>query len=409
MFVVVVSAILATIGLCVLAMGRTRLAISGLDADSRQAALNAQSGLELSLRAIETDATWRVSKGVGRWFNNLSTGRGSVTVDVEDPTDTNASDDAADPLVVTSTGLFNSARQGLRVRLNAIPVPPTCLQAALVAGGGISFQSATVTSTGSIAANATIAASSALVTANVESAGQITGGTYVGVTRSGAPARTMPSAQEVIAAYTAMGSPMSIAMLKDDGNSGNQRAIEDALISPAHNPFGLMVNAKGIYILDCQNRRVRIRKSRILGTLVLLNPGNKSTVESSVCWDPAASGYPCLIVLGSIQIDLRSSLLSESSSGVNFNPSGAPYLGRVDTDALDSYPSGISGLTYVSGDLSISGTSRLGTVVIVGGVATISGSLYLAYDASAATSPPPGFAGSYLMRIAAGSLERMTY
>src|SRR5687767_14232573 len=71
--------------------------------------------------------------------------------------------------------------------------------------------------------------------------------------------------------------------------------IDGKLLSPDNNPWGLEKNANGIYWVNCGGRRVVIRDSRILGTLVLRD-ANEVTVEGSVHWEPAVEGYPALLV-----------------------------------------------------------------------------------------------------------------
>ena len=41
-------------------------------------------------------------------------------------------------------------------------------------------------------------------------------------------------------------------------------------------------NPEGIYVIDCQGGMIRVQYSRIVGTLVLLNPDSVSDIEDNV-------------------------------------------------------------------------------------------------------------------------------
>ena len=77
------------------------------------------------------------------------------------------------------------------------------------------------------------------------------------------------------------------------------RYIYRKVLGPSVNPFGVGTNAHGVYWIDCAGNRITIERSRIRGTLVLINPGSGSSVGSGpINWSPAVPGYPALVVNG---------------------------------------------------------------------------------------------------------------
>ena len=134
---------------------------------------------------------------------------------------------------------------------------------------------------------------------------------------------------------------MDKVQLKDVTYSDNTYLIEGQLLSPAVNPFG-STNASGIYVLNCGNQNLVIANSRIVGTLVLLNANNNTSVQGSMIWEPAIANYPALLVASNLSFSTTSAGLSESTYGVNFNPPGTPYPyngGTSNNTQTDGFPS----------------------------------------------------------------------
>jgi len=106
---------------------------------------------------------------------------------------------------------------------------------------------------------------------------------------------------------------------------------------------------------------------------------------------PAVPNFPVLLVSGDFAFSFRSDRTVEERSSVNLNPIGTPYLGIEDTDAIDSYPSLIQGLVYVSGTLACTNSPKIDGVTVVGVSADVSDTLDLVYSGAYLTNPPPGF------------------
>ncbi len=141
------------------------------------------------------------------------------------------------------------------------------------------------------------------------------------------------------------------------------RKVEKEVFAPTLNPFGAG-NPRGIYVIDCENKRFEIRRSRVLGTLILINLASGSTIED-VSFE-ALPGQPALLVRGDITMSFGSADVGESSASKNLNPVNAPYLGSTDSDSDDSYPAGVRGIAYVSGNVTMNSMVIAGTLIIDG-------------------------------------------
>jgi hypothetical protein len=274
----------------------------------------------------------------------------------------------------------------------------TCLNAAVATGGNLNLNKVTALATGyTLAANGSVIGSNATTAnANIEAVGTVASTINGSGTRTnGVAARGMPDSN-VFDYYLSNGSWVSYTLLLDG-------TIDGVLISPGSSPFlGTLPNSLGIYVIDCQNKKIVIKNSRIVGTLVLLNPGSGSRIGDSsgssggVHWVPAVRNFPCLLVKGDIQIALGAQTVSESLLN-NFNPLGTPYpypSGSTDLDYGDNYPSIIDGLVYVSRNLT--GDNNTFTVgqYVVGGVYDASvDTITFKYSSTYLSSPPPGFRG----------------
>ncbi|EMI22064.1 Carbohydrate-binding, CenC-like domain protein, partial [Rhodopirellula maiorica SM1] len=115
----------------------------------------------------------------------------------------------------------------------------------------------------------------------------------------------------------------SVSLLNTTYPSGS--FVLDGLLTPNHNPFGNSTNAKGIYLINCAGKDVRVGKSRIVGTLVFLNPGPDAIIEGPLVWEPAELDYPALLTNDDLRIGLSSAGFNETSVGSNLNPPDTPY------------------------------------------------------------------------------------
>jgi hypothetical protein len=181
------------------------------------------------------------------------------------------------------------------------------------------------------------------------------------------------------------------------------RYIYRKAIGPGVNPYGTP-NAQGLYWINCGGNKIVIERSRIKGSLLIINPGSGSMIgPGPIHMSPAKPGYPSLLVHADtpanadFTIAATNRALSEADEGVNFNPVGMSHesLG-TDSDTSDTFPSEIQGLVLVEDDLTTQNSPLIrGSVITGGDVTTSGGNLEVDYRPDALYSPPPGLTGTY--------------
>ncbi len=396
----------------VLISNRIQARSTAQSSDSLFAETLAESAVDYAIVALNANASWRTTYTNAVESSTVSVGGGTIAFKLIDEISGNLSTTATNPVRVYGIGRYGSATRVYSVRVegkNAL----TCLNAAVTAGGNISeSKNANLQASGfTLATNAAFVGNtsggSSTVNANVEAVGTVTlnSATILGRSSAGVTARLMP-VSTVIDTYVTMGTSIAYSSIP----SG---IIQNVVISPASNPYSTALNLKGIYVIDCGGSNLVITHCRIAGTLVILNPGSGSSIgtgtstSDQINWAPAISNYPCLIVRGNMQIAWSTSsgqTLNETdlSAGVyNFNPTGTPYpypSGSTNILVLDTYPSIIDGLVYVTGNVTGngSGTSNYPTIdqLIVGGTYDpVKDTVTYSYKGNYLATPPPGFRG----------------
>jgi hypothetical protein len=195
------------------------------------------------------------------------------------------------------------------------------------------------------------------------------------------------------------------------------RYIHRKVLSPGLNPFGTgQTNAQGIYWIDCSGNRLIIKRSRIHGTLLVLNAGPDSEIGTGpIHWYPAMPGYPALIVAdddgsdGDFTIRASNRVLSEKENSVNYNPIGSAHDEFAsDVDEVDIYASEIRGLVAVKGKLTFQNSPLIRGQVIVGDdITDSSGTLEVEFQPDSLLAPPPGFRGSYQYERRPGATQKV--
>jgi hypothetical protein len=181
------------------------------------------------------------------------------------------------------------------------------------------------------------------------------------------------------------------------------------VLAPGYNPGGTP-NPDGVYVIRPVDN-LTIRNTRVNGTLIILAHGKTVTIDGPVLFQNTRADYPALIIDANLVIQFTRSTtgLSESTTGVNFNPPGAPYQGVADGDLSDTYPAEMDGLVHVAGSLTVSKPFLVRGAVIAEGsggdaVRMDLGSMQVIYDSTLYSSPPQFYSTSVPMVPQTGSV-----
>lgn len=403
-----VAMIVGVIALTTSLTGRMQLRANQRQADLVRAELAARSGIEHALNWLNRNDNWRTTLTSGALQTSTGTIDGSFQWSVTDE-DNDLADDAREHAVLRSIGTSNSSVCVLEVDIEPAGRALTCLEAAAHAATSVIVNSgATVDGTGILSSSLNINANSATINLDAEAAGTASGSTYNGDTTNGVPQREMPG-RDAFDWYIERGTEIALGDLDDIIFSSDKRLSAETL-GRSVNPFG-EPNPLGIYWIDCGGTNVRLRYSRLWGTLVLLNAGPDTRVEDVNLFQSEAQNYPVLMVQGDLRIDLRSAITGEElheGLGINFNPAGMPYQGVTDSDDDDQYPAQLDGIVYATGSVTISDEATVqGSLVANSLVVNDSQTLTVEYRHYSNSYPPPGFSAGTGARVLPGSWRRV--
>lgn len=378
-------------------------------ADSAEARLYAQSAIDLGLRIINTDMTWRLTRLQGPWTVSAPIGRGTYSLDAVDALDGDFSNNSEDHVLLTGTGIVpgsettGDAQYSLQAELQPTVPPGMDSLASAIHTRNVFIANSTVNVDALISSNAIVnITTSGVVNGDVEAVNTITvSGVLTGNATEGASVKEMP-ASNVLDYYIGVGTPIDITSIPGG-------LVEDVVFSPSSNPYGLTTNPNGIYVINCQSLDIIIQNCRIVGTLLLIDTGPASKIASSVHWEPALPNYPALMVRGNFTFDALQTPLKEPLRGVSFNPPGTPYVGGADDDTNDVYPQLLKGLIYISGDLTVlNSISTEGHIICMGAQMDVRAPLTVTHDPTLIDAPPPGFERSFRpMEVIAGSWKQI--
>ncbi len=396
--------VITVIGLSALMLARVERISAEGTADLSAARFYAQSAIEMGQHRIRQDSNWRQTYTSGAWESDRALGSGRYTLEGIDPVDSNLSNSPSDPVLLRGTGFEGQSRYKLQVTMVAKSKALTCLQVAMHAGSVLTFSSATVQSNQvTISTNDSATATSANVYPKVEVVTAASGTTYWSGSTTGITPRTMPAAT-VFDSYILSGTAIAISSIP---SVQGVKTIEKAILSPNFNPFGFgEKNANGIYVIDCLGGNLRIRNARIVGTLIILNPGVFS-IQQSVNWEPAIANYPSLMVRGNAELAFITTALSETASNYNYNPAHTPYAGAFNSTSTDTYPSIMKGLIYASGNVTTKNSVTIDGVLVIGTTLSAANTLSLSYLSTFYDNPPPGFGGAPEMMISPGTWKQL--
>jgi hypothetical protein len=354
----VIVAALGTGGLALLSLQRRATATSD---DARRAAQGATAALEVALQAFGTGTSDRTLIADGTALPALGDPRIVIEYDATDPVDGKVPDDPNDAIDLTIWATSGPARAGLAARLAPARTPLDAANYAIIAGGKAILTDSLVRAPQGLHAGVSVEADKSRIDAPVTSPGAISGAEYLSTVGVG-PSVRMPGGAHV-AALATRGTRIMIGSIP----SG---AIERVVLSPSRNPYGVALDPDGIYVIACDGADLILRNVRIVGTLVVLSPGPGSRIEGSVSITPTSPELPALVWDGTLDVNTIGEDLSENQHSTNFNPPGGPFLGAVDGDTADFYPSMIAGSVVVLGDVEVRGTLFMrGTLALSGSLA----------------------------------------
>ncbi|MBM4109665.1 MAG: hypothetical protein FJ255_12800 [Phycisphaerae bacterium] len=399
-FLLGTALIVTAAGFAAVEASMSEVANHRLRAAADEARLLAQTGLEVAMARIAGDPSWATSLGAGGTIvSNEAVGRGTITVVVTDPVDSDPAVGDFDPFLLRSSATVGSAVRIAEVELQRRWTPLPATQTAVHAAGGVTFNNGTgITADRAVSSNTGASATSASIGAPVEVVTSASGSMYSGGLVEGVPAKTMPAG--VIAQYAALATTITRGSL----SAGN---INRRLLSPAVNPYNASLNALGIYVIDLGNNDMEIKSSRIFGTLVIRNAGIVKLKEGLV-WEPAFVGLPSLLVEGQLWIEGNTDNLIEGMVGRNLNPASTPYKGASNSVPADTYPSRLEGLFYATGPITVKQPRPALTGTLVSGAGVLFEDAYsVTYDTRVEQWPAPGFRTGPEYVMTPGSWKRI--
>lgn len=390
--------LMTTAGLAALTAVRVERRTAEQGNQLAEARLYARAAINMGRAWMRDDPDWRTNLGNGVWQNQLTFASGSLKLEASDPTDSDVTDSDYDPLVLLGTGAVGDAQYRLQVTLQPEVDPLEALKTCLHAGGSITINSScTITVSGApLSTNANLHNNASII-GDVEAATVSRTGTVSGTVTVPAPNKKMPRAN-LIDEYVALATTLAY--------NGD---IDTMLIAPGVNDYGASKNSEGVYYIDTGSKDMKVRRSRIYGTLIIKVGSGTLTVQDDVLVQPYRSDYPSLIVIGNLDLQITSGTtqLSESAQEVNFNPTGVPYQGVTDTDKSDSYPNEIQGLVHVEGDVVLQNSALIRGVAIVEDDVTIAGTNTISYDASLYNNPPVGYTYVPYLYVESGTWKQI--
>lgn len=403
------ATIVALVGLSGLSVAHLGVRSAQNTRNTENAALLARSAVEEGVRQIRSTPAWRTTYANNTEYpaTPLAMNGGTIAWRFVD-LDGNLNNNPADGVRIYGIGRVGGATFVENVLLQPNDAGLTCLEASFHCAGDITLNSfCDLTANQFVSSNGSISASAipSSIVGSAQAVGSIAGNVTFTKTTGIAP-RQMPG-NTVFDYYLANGTWIDITSIPS--NFGT-RQIYKRVITPALNPFGAVRNPEGIYVIDCQGQNLTLDYSRIVGTLVFINPGTTCKISGSNSWTPVSPNYPALLVRGNAQFTTTQEILDEVTLATNFNPTGAPYNSVIDTDTSDTYPSLIKGLVYVSGQFRLPFNTAEplfdGSVVCTTFQADSMGDAKFTYRPTHIHYPPPGFAAGNTMQVVPGTWTR---
>jgi hypothetical protein len=386
-------------GVTAVRIARVGLASQAVSRDADRASREADAAMHLIAQMVTDDPSGVVWRANAQHIVNIddftgATAGGSIArtkVTFSDPVDNDLSDDPTDRVRASVVATVGDVQRSRELEVQPVVTNFACLSYTLIsahievlAGKALHHSGTQATVTGGPVAPLVLKADKIKKSTGAD----VSGATSV----ASANDLFLPTTDSVLDAFRKRGA--------SEVTLSANLTLDKELISPSRFTPG-STNAQGLYIINANGRSVVIRNSRIDASLLIYNApkNNGITLEGSLAMQPAFAGLPTLVVAGDVEMAQESADLLESDAGRNLNPSGAPYLGGIDNDTLDAYPSLINGLVYVDGDLKVTGTATIHGQVFVSGALKIKEQLIVRSDLIETASPVLGFSMPTGMRL----------
>lgn len=387
--------LVSVIGLASLTLTRVEHRALRTRGEIAQAHLYATSAIEMALTWSKVDSSWRTNyAGTYVPLMPFVFGDGISWAAITEPSGSALNTTGEGPVRITGTGLIGAAADPAATQtfsVTAYQPGLNVLQCAAHAANWVVIDTGSqITVDGGVLSCSQATYNMGTINGDVETQTWYNYGNLNGTATVNAPAKELPGSK-AWDYYRAKA--RQIPLIAVGGK------IEKAVLTPTNNPYW-STNTDGVYYIKTTSTDFTIRNCRIIGTLLVEVPTTKRVIIDQGClWEPARPDYPALLVIGSVNLTMNSTLL-EPGTGVNYNPSFAPFNDQSDSDILDSYTSKIQGLIYcinTGNGVVMEKSSRIeGTLLSTNGL-EVKDSVTIVADPNLYLNPPIGFRSTKLV------------
>ncbi|TWU07536.1 hypothetical protein [Stieleria varia] len=387
---------------------------SQIDRVNRMAAMRlAESEMHRQASRLSSDANWRNNHTDGAyssWLNATglvvsSTDQASVRYQLSD-VDGDLSDDDFDDVQLTVHARVGDSQSAITVQLQPayrglelLGYGVTALDDLRVEWGAVLNSESAV----QVADDCLTSTSGTIVSPLTECSGTIMPairGAFAGENVAG-------PTHDVVDVYMQSGTQIPVSSLP--WQSG-KRTISNAVLTAGTNPYG-STDANGVYWIDAGGSHVRITNSR-LGCTLAIYDASSIELTGAIVWEYAAVPEAILVADAPIYFNAIEPVLSESTLGVNFNPSSSPFRGSISNTTIDDqYDTQFRGLIYSSDDVTVYATSDGSPIWVTGSVigddVTLYNDVHIFSLPELVSSPPAGLIDPTPMRFINGTMRRV--
>jgi hypothetical protein len=276
----------------------------------RRARQAAASGLEACTQILMPTINARRSfddpEGLPKQIDGVE-----LSYSIVDAIDGDLTNDITQAIDVTVEARVGSARQMITGRMTPRLTPIGMAEYGLAATAAVKLTGTKVDAVAGVYSGTGVAATGSNISAPVYSPGSMSGGTYMDTTTRAAVASAVDTSDPTKLCAEA-------TRISYNAISGGR--IDKQVLSPTINPFGAATNPRGIYLIDCGGQRLRIRDSRIIGTLIVLNAKADSDWEGGVNLSTYDSRLPAVVWMGDLTIATSAADLSETAASCVVQP-----------------------------------------------------------------------------------------